>query len=451
MGKLHLSGAAIELAETSTYLEMTNRLCYYGKPNANGVILSEENAEEYAKTLIGMPVVAKYKVIDNQPDLGGHEVRVNPFTGDYTFGTENVGVHMEVYVEDDTVDVLGSTANLPCLFAKSRIWSRNKNVVAAVKRLFNDGKLYSSWEIESYDSEELPDGNRIVKDYAFEANCLLGSQSVPAYGDAATALSLAEANPEFIIAEALAMDIAERGTGEGEVMENITNPDIIEEVSEVEPEVVVSEVTEFDLSEEVSRVMRGRLGTWAYVAYIFMDEKYVLVRADICKRSLDYLKVPYEIEDGVITVGEYEEVHLVVSPGVINAEIAERDNAIVAANDTINELRNQISELEPYREECDRIKAEKDAAELAEKQSEIRSYIMKSGLIAEEELESEQIAKIISEVDYESAKSMIADRFIASIAETKVEPKKEESEVRKYISFDQGESYPFLKSYIGKK
>ena len=456
------TSAAIDLSETETYIDMKNRLCWYGEPNANGVILSPENADEYAKTLIGMPVVAKYKTIDGKPDLGGHEVHINPLTGEYKFGTENVGAHMDVYVEDDTVNVFGSEKELPCLFATSRIWKRNKNVVAAIKRLFEDGKLFSSWELISFDYEELPDGNKLVKDYAFEANCLLGSNSYPAYGPSATALSLAETDPEFIIAEALAIDIAEREAEEGNIVEikvntepevveaEVVEPEIVEADVEVQPEIEVSEVTEFDLSEEVSRIMRERLCSWAYVAYIFMDEAYVLVRSDICKRSLDYLKVPYTINDGVITVGEYEEVHLVVAPGKINAEIAERDNALVAANEEINSMRAEIEELKPYREEHDRIEAEKLAAELAAKQEEIKSYMINSGLISEEETTSEEISSIISEVNYDAAKSLIADRFVASLNHKEPKEEKIVSE-RAYITFDNDERYPFIKSYINKK
>ena len=145
--KIKISSTALELSETTNYIELTNRLCYYGEPNLNGVMLPVEGAEEHAKSLVLQPVVAKYKVIGNKPDLGGHEYRNG------TFGTENIGVHEEVEVRTDTVPVNGEQKTLPCLFAKSRIWTRNTNVVAAVKRLFSEGRLHSSWEITVSDYE----------------------------------------------------------------------------------------------------------------------------------------------------------------------------------------------------------------------------------------------------------------------------------------------------------
>ena len=146
--KILLASHAVELSETSTYIELTNRLCYYDESNLNGVILPSEGAKEKADTLVGMPVVAKYRQdADGKPNLGGHEVSINPVTNEVRFGTENVGTHMSVEIKDDTVSVNGVAKTLPCLFATSRIWTRNKNVVAAIKRLFSEKRLFTSWEL----------------------------------------------------------------------------------------------------------------------------------------------------------------------------------------------------------------------------------------------------------------------------------------------------------------
>lgn len=44
---LRLSSDVIEISEIEDkpYLEMVNRVCYYGAPNANGVILPADTAE----------------------------------------------------------------------------------------------------------------------------------------------------------------------------------------------------------------------------------------------------------------------------------------------------------------------------------------------------------------------------------------------------------------------
>lgn len=94
----------------------------------------------------------------------------------------------------------------PCLFATSRIWTRNKNVCSAIKRLFTEGKLHSSWEILS-EKVEYTDNVKILKDYVFEADALLGSTSNPAYGECATTLCVASTDdPELLLSEAIAND-----------------------------------------------------------------------------------------------------------------------------------------------------------------------------------------------------------------------------------------------------
>ena len=39
-----LSSKSVELSEYKTYLLLENRVCYYGKPNANSVSLATETA-----------------------------------------------------------------------------------------------------------------------------------------------------------------------------------------------------------------------------------------------------------------------------------------------------------------------------------------------------------------------------------------------------------------------
>ena len=89
--KICIASKTVELAESETYLEMTNRLCYYDAPNANGVMLPSDGAKERAETLVDMPVVARYRVnAKGEPDLGGHECYINPVTGEVEFHTENI-------------------------------------------------------------------------------------------------------------------------------------------------------------------------------------------------------------------------------------------------------------------------------------------------------------------------------------------------------------------------
>ena len=175
-----LASKTVELSEHPAYIELKNLLCYYDAPNENGVQLPSEEALIKAETLIDMPVVAKYRIVNGKPDLGGHEAYYDSKTKEVKFGTDTIGTHQSVYIEDTEIEIDGEIQKLPCLYAISRVWTRNKNVVEAIKRLFDEGKLTSSWEIcvNAYDFKA---GIKILTDYYFEANCLLGSNILPAY------------------------------------------------------------------------------------------------------------------------------------------------------------------------------------------------------------------------------------------------------------------------------
>lgn len=430
--RIALSGQAIELSEFKTYIELTNRLCYYGEPNKNKVVLPVDTAEEKAKTLVDMPVVAKYKVINGNPDIGGHEMVTLP-DGTVKFNTANIGTHVAVEVRDDTVIIDDEEKTLPCLFAKSKIWTRNTNIVAAIKRLFAEGKLFSSWEIATLESEE-KNGLKYLTDYVFEANCLLGTGKAPAYGSCATAISVAEVDetPEMIIAEALSKDM------KMEDKENMKNE---KNTSEITPEVTepatheVSELTCKDIREKIEdELCKQKFG--GYVAFMFPTNSYVLVH----KWDMDELtfnKVTYTVENDVVTIGKPEEIKLVVSVANINSEIAAKDEEISEKNDALieadckkKELEAEIKELSEYKAKYESMKSEKEAAELAEKQNELKEYAVKSGYITSEEIEtSEEIKKLIAEVDTLGVKSVIVDRLMASINKISETEKKKTEEV----------------------
>lgn len=208
-----LSSEIIEISENTSYLELTSRICYYDDVNKNNVLLPSEGAAEKAETLINMPVQAKYRVnIKGEPTFGGHEVHKDQ-DGNFYFDTSSIGTHTEVYIENADVKVNGTIKNLPCLYAKYRIWKRYENYVAAVRRLFSLGKLYGSWEI-IVSSYEFNDGIKTITDYEFIANTLLGYENAsPAYGVDAKAISLStEENNRLLVAEALSQDIISQGS-----------------------------------------------------------------------------------------------------------------------------------------------------------------------------------------------------------------------------------------------
>ncbi len=432
------SSKTINLAETDTYIELTNRVCYYNEPNANGVKLLSDNALEKAQTLINMPVVAKYAVNhNNQPTFKGHEAYIDE-NGELQFNTDSIGTHTQVYIQEDTVDVNGVQKTLPCLFAKYRIWTRNKNVVSAVKRLYSEGKLYSSWEIVTL-AYEFKDNVKTITDYKFLANCLLGYEySFPAYGKDAKAISLSNQEAQLLIAEALAKDILDsKAKEEGDVnkesiekvVNNATeNTEIIENnenpSENVDNKTETSSLTEWDLRMKITEACREKLGKWCWIAFHFPIEKTVWLEIDGRESELDYILMTYEVsENDEISVSEPQEVKLTVKVSEINstienlnAEIEKKNEAIVKANETIQSLNAEIANLKVYKEKFEKAEQEKIEAELKRQKEELKNYALQSGCITANELEeSEELKGYIENLNKKEIQAIIADRVVNSL------------------------------------
>lgn len=481
--KICFSSKAIDIAENDLYLEITNRLCYYDDKNLNNVMLPykgfEESALENAKSLINMPVQAKYRKINNMDDLGSHEMHVLP-NGEVEFLTESIGTHISIEIKDDTVTtVSGDTKTLPCLFAKCRIWKRNSNMISAVKRLYeSDGGLNSSWEISTFEYEYKA-GVKILKDYAFLANTFLGSTTTPAYNGTSKAISLSSlSEDELLVAEALSLDLSENQTGtfdinnEPEKEENnlkkdknvvlssensaeavSTNTenvsDAATDVNNAESNTAVAEVkedkkdvtddntstetsalTSYDLRVRISKACRDKYDDWCWVAYLFPEEHEVWCEYD-GESELDYLKFTYTVENDVVTVSEPVKVSLTVSVKDINTTIseyektiAEKDDLIVKASSEITSLKSENTELSQYKEKFTQMEQEKVATELAQKKEDLIASVVKSGQITREEIEkSEEFSGYVENLDKKSLMAIVGERLSASV------DKKNEAEV----------------------
>lgn len=438
----------IELSETKSYLELTNLLCYYDEPNLNGVILPSENALEKAQTLVNMPVVAKYKPINGNPNLGGHEAYINPVTKNLEFDTDEIGTHTSVKVENCEIEINGKKKTLPCLYATMRIWTaRHKNTVQAIKSLYESGKLTSSWEV-SVNAYEYKDGVKVLNDYSFDANCLLGSESLPAY-PCATVIdmsSLAESN--LMIAEAIKQDKEEIEMTKKDKVETQTEP------THVEPVVETSAMTIRDLRTKLNKVCSEKLNNnYCYIEFVMVDENYCLCDCDGLD-ELEYYKFDYTISGQDITVSEPVKIKLVVSVGNINQAISERDNQILENQNTIAELQGQITELKKYKEIVDKEKAEKEKAEHEQKVESLKALAQTGGYISEKEIsEDENIKKMISSLDEVGIKSLIVDRMLAKNKEDKTNTNVETSEFHADLSGqeDSNEKYSAFDVYVNLK
>ena len=265
-----IASKVIEISEHPSYLELTDRVFYYDAPNANGVQIDFDlNSLEKAQSLVDMPVLAQF-ICDNtgKPTLGGHAVKYTP-GGGIKFGTSAIGVHTNVWIDDAEVTTFGGEKKTAkCLFSTMRIWSRFEKMVAAVKRLYEENRLYNSWEI-SVGSYEVFDGIKRLINYEFIGNALLG-EAQPAYGSASQVLAISseeDDDPQLLIAEALSADLLS-----GDSASNINqlddtksdrkemtpkmeaNENIVVENSEVETKEEVVETVVEEIVEETAEV-----------------------------------------------------------------------------------------------------------------------------------------------------------------------------------------------------
>lgn len=448
MEKININFASktIDIAEHENYILLTNRVCYLDEPNGNGVCLPYDDPDataEMTKTLIDMPVVAKYVCDeDGEPNLGGHEAYIDEETGEIAFATTPIGVHTDAYIKEDTVTTFaGETKTLPCVFATQKIWKRNKNMVAAVIRLFSEGKLHNSWELASTEYS-FRDGIKYLTKYSYLGNCFLGDNVTPAYGNFAKVLSLSQEdeNAMLMVAEALAQDIAAGGKENEEQMNNekliaeeviidepavevvVEDESLIAEETLVveEPHVVeVSELTYEDIAKRLYKKLREK-HEWGWITYMYPEEHYILWHSYEMD-ELSYIKHNYTINGDEVEVDDGEEVKLVVSFAEINAKVAELNEALVSANNVIEEMKTEVASLSAYRDAYEQAEAERIAREHEAAISEMRQYCVDSGRFTSEEIEGEELSSLIENLDKTAINAMIAERLISEMRKQPIE------------------------------
>ena len=404
--RIVLSSQSVALAEYKTYLLLENRVCYYGAPNANGVSLSLETAEQYAQTLVDMPVYAKYVPnMNGDPSFGGHEAYLDE-DGEVAFDTIAIGVHTSVDVRPDVVETAeGKYETIPCLFATQKIWTRNKNIVAAVKRLFTEGKLYNSWEI-SYDTcRYMEGGQKELIDYTFEGNCFLGVDNFnfPAYGPDAKVISLSDlqkSDAAMLVATAAAKDVAEANMNDEEGGEQRMNIDEkIVENENAEVNTSNSEVVE-EQTDETQEVEAS------------VEEAVEAEEAEIVEAS----------EEDEENAESKEEAPVDESSEEAEEDSHEKSEESDSATSTIEVLTDRLAEmakaLRESQEEIERLNSALEkylAAEKETKIAELRKYVQDSGCFSEDEIEGDEISSLISDLNKASLAEMIADRTVEAV------------------------------------
>lgn len=99
----------------------------------------------------------------------------------------------------------------------------------------------------------------------------------------------------------------------------------------------------------------------------------------------------------------------------VNTELSDKVEAITKLGEEATKKDALIAELKPIKDEHDKMVAEQEAKAKEKKQNELKTLATKGGYITKEELESEKIKKMISELDEKGIKAEIAERVIAKL------------------------------------
>lgn len=353
-----------------------------------------------------MPVYAKYVPnMNGDPSFGGHEAYLDE-DGEVAFDTIAIGVHTSVDVRPDVVETAeGKYETLPCLFATQKIWTRNKNIVAAVKRLFTEGKLYNSWEI-SYDTcRYMEGGQKELIDYTFEGNCFLGVDNFnfPAYGPDAKVISLSDlqkSDAAMLVATAAAKDVAEANMNDEEGGEQRMN---------IDENIVENENAEANTSN--SEVVEEQAGETQELE-ASVEEVVEAEEAEIVEASEEDEENAETEEEGSVKESDDE------AEEDSQEEAEEKDGATSTIEVLTDRLAEMAKALKESQEEIERLNSALEkylAAEKATKIAELKKYVQDSGCFSEDEIEGEEISSLISGLDKASLAEMIADRTVEAV------------------------------------
>lgn len=420
-----------DIAEYKTYYELTNRICWYDAPNLNGVELPyDDNAEAEAKTLIDMPIVAKYVIDENgEPNLGGHEAKKDG-NGEIIFNTVPVGTHTSVEIKKEEVELpSGEKKELPVLYATQKVWKRYKNYCEAILRLFKAGKLHSSWEISSSEYT-FKDGIKILTSYVFEGNAFLGDNVPPAYGNTAKVTALSTEG-EVMAASAIAKDVIEQAKSpeDNKIEETAEEPvgggepEPVGESAAEDPAADIPPLTNEDIFGAICLWFREHRGdAWSYIAFWFPSDNLFWTHSED-ETTFEFTEYAYTIDGHELSIGEGRPITLKVSPRDINAEIdrleSEKNDLaeqIVEHNKALSEKDEQIAELETVKAKYDEIVAEQEKNERVERIAELRDFAKSSGVITEDEIREGDIASMIDGLKVNDIKAIIADRLVEKMA-----------------------------------
>ena len=429
----------IEVSEYENYKIATFLISVLDEYNANGVLIEKAEGEKYHKTIIGYPILAylEYDKDGKPTDFGGHELRAKLDDNDnivYYFATTGIGSVIDSWIE--TREVEGYEGEKDVILIKAKLWtSRYPEYFKVLDELWEENNVATSWEISVTESEKTSKG-KILKVFEFIGNTILGRDVLGAVKSAGM-LEIAEknTNANVKLAEAFAKDVKYKSK---------------KEECDMSKKNESAALTMCDLWSKIEKAVEAKMDKWMVVPYIFTEEKRLWAYDWDRESELDYYEFTYTVENDEVSISEPKEVKLTVEAaseknnivvkldetakllskketqiselekekGNLSTELSEKTEALVKANEKIDTLNDEVSELKPFKEKVDAIEKAEKEKQTAEEKENLKQYALKSKRITEEELEtSEEIKKMIDELDKESINNLIAERLMKELSE----------------------------------
>lgn len=409
--------------------------------NGNQVALNRDTIESWMSTLVGNPLVGKLVVAPKgELDFSGHNMKVvtrkDNDGNEYKtaeFDTDAFGSFQSVGIEkiDDTDFIVASC----------KIWKRYPKACATILRRIESGTLNTSWEIDVLKAHKGIVGGRMAKiidDGVFTAHCLLGANVEPAY-KCSKLLEVAETDFGLELANAYIEDTKEISnieSNEKEAKNLELNKDKETQTAQVEPTKPeptpeTSSLTVDDIMSKLRMEVR-KINSDMYLVEMFPEDHTIWCKKYGPINDLDYIMFPYTVEGNEVSLGEPQNITLVVSISQVNTKIAELNSTIASLNTELQSAKEEVASLAPYKDQAEKAEAEKAAAELAQRKEDLRQYAISSKMITEAEVsEGGNYASLIENLDETGIKSVIAERCVEAAKKAPTEKKIETSEVHK--------------------
>jgi len=414
--------------------------------NKNHTQINRDTINEWMNTLENAPLVGKIKAKANgEIDFTSHNAVVvtrvdenGESYSDIEFNTDAFGAFTSVSLEE--VDGIES------IVANAVVWKRFFDASQLIQKRVKAGTLSTSWEIAVEDSEKKIISGELVKVInkgRFLGHALLSAATPPAY-PRSKILEVASTDNDEELCAAILQDIlalnenkpngnevqtmnknevvidnAEETPADPPVTEqSAENPPAEEQPAEptVEENPTVAELTLWDLRKKVEIAICNKLDVnWLDMIWLFP----VSAKAWAHKYEDDEMNLnefTYTVDGDEVVVSEPVLVTLTVSPREINSSISARDDTIVSLNSKIQTLESDVSALTPYKTAAEQ--AERERAEAAKQQqiAELRQYAEDANVFTKEELDSDEITTLISDMKSVELKAKIADRIVAKQA-----------------------------------